>query len=156
LEFEAIVKEFCAAVEAGDGSRLAGLFTADGVYHDTFYGAYQGREAIRDMLEQRFYGDAEKFFWEMRDPVCAGQIGYTRWRFSFTSRMPDSAGKRVVAEGMSCFELEDGKIRHYSEKFDSGIALSQLDFAPERLGKLHRRWAAEQNGDAALARHVKG
>ncbi len=166
MDFENLVREFCAAVEAGDGARLAAVFTPDGEYHDTFYGAFKGREAIRDMLEQRFHRDAERFLWEMRDAVCGGhtggghtgdgRIGYTRWRFSYTSRMAESTGKRVVFEGMSCFELEDGLVRSYTEKFDSGIGLSQLGFAPGRLAKLHRRWAAEQNADPALARHVKG
>ncbi len=156
MDFEKLVKEFCAAVEAGDGARLADLFTPEGEYHDTFYGANRGRDAIRDMLEQRFHGDAERFLWEMRDAVCDGKIGYTRWDFSYTSTLPESAGKRAVVEGMSFFELEDGKVRRYTEKLDSGIALCQLGFAPERLGKLHRRWAAEQNAGPALERHLKG
>jgi len=156
VEFEQIVKEFTAAVEAGDGTRLAALFTDDGVYHDTFYGANQGHAAIRDMLEKRFYGDAERFKWEMRDPVCNGSIGYARWRFSYTSRMAGSEGKRAVAEGMSCFELEGGKIRRYTENFQGALALVQLDYPPERLAKLLRRWAAEQNADPALAAHLAG
>ena len=156
MEFDELVKNFCAAVEKGDGAMLAGLFTPDGEYHDTFYGAFQGREAIREMLEQKFHGDARAFLWEMREPLCDGQTGYTRWDFSYTSIRADSAEKRVVVEGMSCFELEGGLVRRYTEKFDSGIALCQLDYAPERLGKLHRRWAAEQNANPRLARHVKG
>jgi ketosteroid isomerase-like protein len=156
VEFEAVVKAFCAAVEAGDGRQLAELFTPDGIYHDTFYGAFQGREAIRGMLEQRFHGDAERFLWEPRDMVSSGGIGYARWRFSYSSTLGDSKGKRVVVEGISCFELVDGAIRHYSEKFDSGIALAQLDFAPERMLKLFRRWGEEMMGDPALEPHRKG
>ena len=57
---------------------------------------------------------------------------------------------------MSCFELAEGLIRQYSEKFDSGIALSQLDFAPDRLSKLFGRWAEAQNAKPALAGHVQG
>ena len=156
MDFATLVNQFCAAVEAGDGERLAGLFTPEGIYHDTFYGEFKGREAIRAMLEDRFHGDAERFLWEPRDMVADGRIGYARWNFSYTSTQQDSVGKRVVVEGMSCFELEDGLIRHYGEKFDSGVALSQLDFAPERMAKLHRRWAEAQNAQPALARHVKG
>jgi ketosteroid isomerase-like protein len=156
VDFSSLVGEFCAAVEAGDGARLAGLFTEDGVYHDTFYGEFKGREAIRAMLEERFHGDAERFLWKPRDMVSDGRIGYSRWGFSYTSKMPGCAGRRVVVEGMSCFELEEGSIRHYSEKFDSGIALSQLDFSPERLNKIFRRWAETQNADPALAGHVQG
>ena len=57
---------------------------------------------------------------------------------------------------MSCFELEDGLIRRYKEKLDSGIALSQLGFAPERLMKLFNRWAAEQAAGPAMERHREG
>lgn len=156
MNFEELVKNFCAAIEAGDGTRLAELFTPDGIYHDTFYGAFQGREAIRDMLEQRFYSDAERFLWEPRDMISDGRIGYARWRFSYTSKLAASRGKRVVAEGMSCFELEGGAVRHYNEKLDSGMALAQLDFAPERMLKLFRRWGEALKGDPALERHRQG
>lgn len=156
MNFDALVKEFCAAVEAGDGTRLAALFTPGGIYHDTFYGAFRGREAIRDMLEKRFHGDAERFLWEPRDMVSDGKVGYARWRFSYTSKQGDSAGKRVVFEGMSCFELDGGEIRHYGEKFDSGMALAQLHFAPERMLKLFRRWGDELARDPALERHRGG
>ena len=78
MDFEALVKKFCAAVEAGDGGRLAELFMEEGSYHDTFYGEAQGRAAIREMLEERFYGAAERFLWEPRDAVRDGDIGYVR------------------------------------------------------------------------------
>ena len=65
VDFEAVLGRFTAAVEAGDGERLAALFTPDGVYEDRFYGAKAGREAIADMLEQEFWGHAEGFRWRM-------------------------------------------------------------------------------------------
>lgn len=156
MNFEQLVKNFCAAVEAGDGGRLAELFVEDGLYHDTFYGEFRGRQAIREMLEDRFHGDAERFLWEPRDMVSAGGIGYARWSFSYTSTMPESTGTRVVCEGISCFELEGGRIRKYSEKFDSGMALAQLGLAPERMEKLFRRWWDARKTDPALARHRNG
>lgn len=151
--FETLLQEFSAAVEAGDGARLAGLFTPDGVYHDTFYGAFQGHEAIRSMLEDRFWGDAEGFLWELHSPVSDGATGYCCWNFSYTSTLPESRGRRVVAEGMSCFRLREGRIAHYSEKLDSGMALSWLDFAPERLARLFRRWNEALRGTPQLQRH---
>ena len=140
MDFNPMIAAFTQAVEAGDGTRLAALFTESGVYHDTFYGESVGREAIRAMLEGRFHGDAERFLWEMEKPVCDGSTGYTSWTFSYTSLQPGSAGKRVVFEGMSRFDLEGGLIRRYSEKFDSGMALIQMDFPPERMAKLFNRW----------------
>lgn len=156
MEFEQLVIEFCAAVEAGDGARLGALFTPEGIYHDTFYGEVKGRAAIASMLEEQFYGHAERFLWEPRDMVCQGRLGYARWLFSYSSTLPESAGRRVAAEGMSCFELEGGLISRYSECFDAGKALVQLGFAPARLEKLLRRWAEQKKREPAMARHLAG
>lgn len=156
MEFTEIVQKFTAAVEAGDGAALAALFCEDGVYHDTFYGEFKGRAAIAAMLEERFHGDAKDFLWEAHKTVREGNIGYASWNFSYTATLPGSEGKRVVAEGMSCFDLADGLIRHYSEKLDSGMALSMLDFPPERLLKLFRRWNDANRDKPALKRHFSG
>ena len=156
MNFQALLTEFSAAVESASGARLAALFTPDGVYHDTFYGEYRGRTAIAEMLEQRFWGDARAFKWDLHEAVCAGDLGYCSWLFSYTSTQGDSAGKRVAVEGMSRFRLRDGLIAHYGEKFDSGMALVQLDFAPERLVKLLRRWNAEVHQQPAMQPHCKG
>ena len=156
MDFPQLLRGFTAAVEAGDGTRLAGLFTEDGVYHDTFYGRFQGRAAIREMLEVRFWGDAKAFKWDAFDGVSTGDLGYCSWNFSYTSTQGDSAGKRVVAEGISRFRLRGGLIAHYDEKFDSGRALVQLDFAPERLVKLLRRWNDSLRDKPALQPHFRG
>lgn len=156
MDFATLLKEFTAAVEAGDGTRLANLFTPDGVYHDTFYGEFKGHEAIRDMLEKRFWGDAKAFKWDAFDGVSDGRLGYCCWNFSYTSTQPSSEGKRVVAEGMSRFRLHDGRIEHYGEKFDAGMALTQLDFAPDRLAKLLHRWNEATRAKPDLQSHVRG
>jgi hypothetical protein len=57
--------DFAEAAVAGDGARFAALFTEDGCYHDVFYGLFEGRAAIADMLENRFHRDAENFRWDM-------------------------------------------------------------------------------------------
>lgn len=155
MVFPAILKEFTAAVEAGDGKRLGALFTADGTYHDTFYGLFTGPAAIADMLEKFFWKDANAFRWTMRTPVCDGKIGYAAWTFSYSSTMPDSQGARVVAEGMSRFTLEGGKIKAYDEIFDGALALSQLGFPPERIGKLLKKWNAERRALPQAAAHLK-
>ncbi len=108
------------------------------------------------MLEERFHGDAERFLWEMERPVCDGRTGYATWSFSYTSTQAGSEGTRVVFQGMSRFELEGGLIRHYGEKFDSGLALSQLGFAPERLARLFQRWNAPLRERPELRRHFEG
>lgn len=141
-DFTALLGRFTAAVEAGDGTALANLFTEDGVYEDGFYGASAGREAIKAMLETKFWGHAEGFRWRMLEPVCDGNLGYARYVFSYRSKLPDAAGETVVFEGMSQFSLEGDMIRRYREVFETGVAMSQLRFPAERIGKSLGRRAA--------------
>lgn len=154
MTFDEILTEFTAAVGAGDGRRLAALFTEDGVYHDSFYGEFRGREAIADMLENYFWRDARDFVWEMMEPVAVGDTGYARWVFSYTSKLRDAEGKRILFEGMSRFALADGLIRHYGEVFDRGLALSQTNFAPERIARIVSRAADNLRQRMAGTRHL--
>ena len=139
----ALIKAFTAAVEAGDGARFAALFTEDGVYHDVFYGEFRGREAIADMLENRFHRDAKDFRWDMHDPVRSGDIAYARYVFSYTSKLPGAEGKRGMFEGVSILRLEGDLIRDYREVANVGPGLVTLGFAPERIAKILGREARE-------------
>lgn len=156
MDIGVMLKEFSAAVEAADGKRLAGLFTPEGVYHDTFYGEFKGPEAIRDMLENRFWRDADKFLWDFFEPVSNGTLAYAKWAFSYTSKMPQNAGKRVAFEGVSQFQLADGKIKHYGEVFSSGAAFVQLGLEPARMEKVLRKQVDTLRGDARFKRHFAG
>ena len=135
-QFQALLGAFAAAVERDGGKALAALFTEDGVYHDIFYGAFQGRARIAEMLEGHFWAHGESYRWEMREPVVSGDIGYAHWTFSFTSKLPEVAGKRVVWDGMSRFQLRGGLIAHYKEMFDIAIALTQSEFPAERIARI--------------------
>lgn len=156
FEFTDLLDRFTGAVEAGDGSALADLFTPDGVYDDTFYGAFKGRDSIADMLENRFWGDATAFQWDMYEPVfdAGRQLGYARWVFSYTSAMDDSRGKRVVFNGMSQFSLESGLIVAYREVFSAGLALAQLDMTPGRIDTILRRLVDAHKKDPEWGRHL--
>ncbi|MGB0632445.1 MAG: nuclear transport factor 2 family protein [Alphaproteobacteria bacterium] len=155
--FPDLLDRFTAAVEAGDGAALAALFTADGTYDDTFYGLFRGPDAISDMLENRFWGDAEAFLWDMFEPVfdTDSQIGYARWVFSYMSVMEDSAGRRVAFEGMSQFQIRDGLIAQYREVFSAGIALAQLEMAPERIWKILNRQFVALSANPEWTKHLK-
>lgn len=142
MQFDELLKNFTSAVESGDGKALGALFAANGVYHDGFYGAFTGPDEIAKMLETHFYGSAKKFRWEMENPVHDGRFGYTRYVFSYTSTVPGAEGTRVVFEGMSQFEIENDLILNYRENFDTGIALQQIDFEPERMKKFLSKQAA--------------
>ncbi|MCE2461265.1 MAG: nuclear transport factor 2 family protein [Pseudomonadales bacterium] len=142
VNFEAVLGAFTAAIEAGDGKALAGLFTPEGVYHDGFYGANVGRDAIARMLEEEFWGHAEGFRWRMFDPVCDGRIGYARYFFSYDSKLSGVEGRTVRFDGMSQFNFEGELIACYREQFNTGMAMVQLDFAPDRIANHLRKRAA--------------
>ena len=134
-QFESVLEHFAKAVEAGDGPALGALFATDGVYCDGFYGEFMGREGIARMLEQHFWGHAEGFRWIMMDPAVSGNIGYARYRFSYRSKLKDVKGTRVVFEGMSQFAFREKEIQYYREEFNTGIAISQLGFSPDRIAR---------------------
>lgn len=156
FEFTDLLSRFTNAVEQADGDGLAALFTPDGVYHDTFYGAFQGADAIADMLENRFWDDADAFLWDMFDPVYDdnAHLGYARWVFSYTSTMEDSAGRRVAFDGMSQFSLNRGLISRYREVFSAGLGLVQLDMDQARTDKILRRMVGAHKKDPEWGRHI--
>jgi SnoaL-like domain len=151
--FSELLTNFAKAVEANHGQSLAMLFTEDGIYEDGFFGAHTGRSAITAML-QRFHDTGSSYLWEFVDPVSDGVIGYGRFRFSYTSRLPESIGRPVLFEGISCFRFRGDLIAHYSEIFDRGVALTQLDFPGERIRRILQKVAAAQNQLPEARRHL--
>lgn len=143
-EFRALLQRFTAAAETGDGEAFAACFTPDGVYHDYIYGDHTGRADIAHMMSDLFHRDAgPDYRWEMFDPVCHGDLAYAWSLSSFTSRVPDFAGKFVVIDGMSRFELRDGLISDYRESVNGGVAMAQLGVAAPRIEKVLTRWGIE-------------
>jgi ketosteroid isomerase-like protein len=140
--FAALLRRFTMAAEAGDGAGFAACFTPDAIYHDYIYGDHHGRDEIAQMLEGRFHRDAADYRWEMFDPVSDGRIGYAWSLSSFTSKIADFAGRRVVIDGMSRFALEDGLIADYRESVNGGVAMVQLGVAAGRVERVLQRWAA--------------
>lgn len=156
MDLGSTLKKFSAAVESNNGGALADLFTTDGIYDDYFFGPSKpGRAGISEMLAH-FYEGGKNFKWEFFDAIATGPLGYASYRFSYDSTLPDAKGARVVFEGISRFELQDGRIRRYSEVFDRGMALAQLDFAPERLKKVAIKYADRLKARPETKAHVKG
>jgi hypothetical protein len=154
MTLKILLTAFAAAVEKGDGNALADCFTADGIYDDYFFGPSKpGRDGIVEMLAH-FYEGGKDFRWDFFDIAEAGPLGYASYRFSYTSILPEAKGARVAFEGISRMTLADGRIQHYAEVFDRSIALSQLDFAPERLKKIALKYANRLKETPAMARHV--
>jgi len=138
-----MLRAFASAVENRDGEAFAQLFTEDAVYHDVFYGAFEGRAKIAELVNDWFYRTAEDFRWHLHDPVSDGRILYARYTFSYRSLLPEAKGKRVMFEGVAIYTLRDGLIAEYREVANAGPALVDLGFAPERVAKILAREGAE-------------
>lgn len=154
MSFRDLIISLTQAACRGDGAAAADCFTADGIYHDCFYGAFQG-PAIVDMIA-RFHRDARDFRWDMHDIVDDGRIGYARYVFSYESILPGSEGRRALFEGVSICALRDGKLASYREVANAAVGLHSLGFAPARIMKLLEREARELGGRAEAAGHRAG
>ena len=153
MDFAELVHRFAAAAASGDGDALADLFTPDGTYDDYFFGPSTGHAAIKAMLAH-FAEGGRDFRWEFFDPVQSGGIGYASYRFSYHATHPAAQGARVVFDGVGRFDLEEGRIRRYSEVFDRGMALAQQYFEPERLRRIALRYAAALKLRPEWKRHL--
>ena len=147
MEFGALMRKMMAAACVGDGQGVAACFKEDGIYHDVFYGAFEGRARIAEMIRDYFHRDAKHFRWDTHDPVSDGRVGYVRYVFSYASKMPDSEGKRTMFEGVAVVELEDGLIASYREVANTVPGLQRLGFAPQRLLRI-----CEKQGEELAAR----
>jgi ketosteroid isomerase-like protein len=152
MAFGDVIRKMVAAVEAGDGKGVAGCFTPDGVYHDVFYGSFQG-EAIADLIENYFHRDATNFKWDIHDPVEGNGIGYARYVFSYESTLDASKGKRAIFEGVAVCKVRDGLIAEYHEVANAATGLHCIGFPPERLSKFIGKQADELKGRAESKAH---
>jgi ketosteroid isomerase-like protein len=153
MSFAALITAMTQAACRGDGAAVAACFTPDGVYHDCFYGAFQG-PAIVQMIEAFFHRDACDFRWDLHDIVDDGLTGYARYVFSYESKLPGAAGRRALFEGVSICALRDGRIASYREVANSAVGLHALGFAPERIAKLLAREARELAARPEAAGHL--
>ena len=139
--FRKLLERMTQAICRGDGAAAAACFIPDGVYHDGFYGEFRGRRQSATWWSSISTPMRRDFSWTLSDALSDGSLAYARYGFSYTSKIAGSEGKRVFFSGISQVRLQDGLIAHYGEVFDRGIALVQMNFAPERMAKSLARWA---------------
>ena len=149
-----LLRAFCDNVEQHNGKAFAELFTEDGVYHDVFYGSFEGRDKIAEMIDDWFYRTATDFRWDMHAPVSDGHTLYARYTFSYRSTLPEAKGARAMFEGVSIMQLRDGKIASYHEVANTAPAFVALNFAPERIAKIVARQGAALKARPEMARHL--
>ena len=149
-----MLRAFCDAVEQRNGKAFAELFTEDGVYHDVFYGAFEGRAKIAGMIDDWFYRTASDFRWDMHDPVSNGETLYARYTFSYRSTLPEANGARAMFEGVAIMRLRDGRIAEYHEVANTAPAFVDLNFAPERIAKIVAKQGAALKARPEMKRHL--
>ena len=140
-EFKALLERMTQSICNGDPEAAAACFAEDGVYHDGFYGAFEGRAAIADMVRRHFYGDAKDFSWALSDAVSDGRIGYASYLFSYTATLAGAEGRRVAFRGICKVRLENGLLQRYEEIFERAQVLARLGFADARILKSVHKWA---------------
>jgi ketosteroid isomerase-like protein len=149
-----MLRAFCDAVEQRNGKAFAELFTEDGVYHDVFYGAFEGRAKIAELIDDWFYRTAEDFRWDMHAPVSDGHTLYARYTFSYRSTLPEAGGARAMFEGVAIMQLRDGKILEDHEVANTAPAFVDIKFAPERIAKIVARQGAALKARPEMKRHL--
>ncbi len=154
MNLEAMLRAFCGAVEQRNGKALAELFTEDGVYHDVFYGAFDGRAKIAELIDDWFYRTATDFRWDMHAPVSDGETLYARYTFSYRSILPEAKGARAMFEGVAIMKLRDGKIASYREVANTATGFVDMNFAPERIVKIVARQGVALKARPEMKRHL--
>ena len=138
--FSDFLNEFTHFAESNKGREFATLFSESGIYDDYIYGRFQGRCQISDMLSGHFHRDAEELQWEMYDSILNQDIGYSRYRFSFLSKLTESEGKRVVISGISIFKFKNGLVSYYGESVNGGLAMIQLGLPAKKIKRVFENW----------------
>jgi ketosteroid isomerase-like protein len=154
MDVSAMLRAFCDAVEQRNGAAFAELFTEDGVYHDVFYGPFEGRAKIAGMIDDWFYRTATDFRWDMHTPVCDGETLYARYTFSYRSKLPEAKGARAMFEGVAIMKLRDGKILRYHEVANTATGFVDMNFAPERIARIVARQGAALKARPEMKRHL--
>lgn len=154
MKFPDVTTAFTTAVEGADFDGLAALFAEDGVYHDIYYGAFEGRAAIADLL-RLFYKGGRDFRWEFFDHTFENGTGYAQYMFSYTATNPRAAGTRVTFDGVGIFKLADGLITHYADVCNGILPMAQMNTPDDLMDKMTARWQGWLEAHPRYAAHQK-
>ena len=155
MNISSMLRAFCDAVERRDGKAFAALFTEDGIYHDVFYGAFEGWAGIAEMIDGHFYRTATDFRWDMHAPVSDGETLYARHTFSYRSLLPEAKGARAMFEGVAIMKLRAGRIAEYREVANTAPAFVDMNFAAERVAKIVAKQGAALKARPEMQRHLQ-
>ena len=150
-----MLRAFCDAVEQRNGKAFAELFTEDGVYHDVFYGAFEGRAKIAEMIDDWFYRTADRFplgHARPRQRRAARSMRATRSATARRCRRRKARGR--CSRASSIMKLRDGKIAEYHEVANTAPAFVDIKFAPERIAKIVAKQGAALKARPEMKRHL--
>lgn len=150
-----IIKGLKDAIEQFNGKLMASLFIENGVYHDVFYGTFEGKQRIAELVEVHVQGSCRATRWDFFNPVSDGRNLYAPYVFSYVSTLPGARSHRVGFEGVGIIRLEGGLIASYREIANTGPALLDTGFSPERVAKILNRQNASLQARPELSPHWK-
>lgn len=150
-----LLARFSGAAVAGDGQGVAACFAEDGRYNDVFYGSFDGRDAIADMIENRFHRDGADFRWDFHDPVGTEETGYARYLFSYRSKKANADAARAVFEGVAILTMRDGLIGEYAEVANPYTGLARMGLSDAHLAKFARTEAEKLAARPEAHRHLE-
>ena len=106
-----MLRAFCDAVEQRNGKAFAELFTEDGVYHDVFYGAFEGRAKIAEHDRRLVLSHGHRFpLGHARLPSATATRSMRATPSATARRCRRPKGARAMFEGVAIMQLRDGKI----------------------------------------------
>ncbi|MGH8979039.1 MAG: SgcJ/EcaC family oxidoreductase [Acidimicrobiia bacterium] len=115
-----IVRDFCAAFDAGDIDAILDFFTDDAVYHNTPVAPVQGKDAIRATFDM-FMTGVEKVEFRVLNIAASGNVVLTERVDVFV--LP---AKSIELPVMGTFEVSDGKIAAWRDYFDLNQYMQQI------------------------------
>ena len=150
-----MLRAFCDAVEQRNGKAFAELFTEDGVYHDVFYGAFEGRAKIAEHDRRLVLSHGHRFplgharpRQRRPDALCALHL-----------QLPlDAAGGRRARGRCSRASRSCGcataRSRSITRSPTPRRRSSTSSFAPERIAKIVAKQGAALKARPEMKRHL--
>jgi hypothetical protein len=151
--FEKLLESFIEAACAPDPEAFGALFHHDGSYDDGFFGIHRGRKAISAMIG-RFHEGGREFRWDFSHPLCAGDLAYASYQFSYRSKLDPVKDQIICFNGMARFHLRDNLIRDYAEVFDRGMAFAQMKMPASKISRLLERYAEDLRLKPDISAHL--
>ena len=150
-----MLRAFCDAVEQRNGKAFAELFTEDGVYHDVFYGAFEGRAKIAEHDRRLVLSHGDRFpLGHARRPSATARRSMRATPSATARRCRRPKGARAMFEGVAIMQLRDGKIAEYHEVANTAPAFVDMNFAPERIAKIVAKQGAALKARPEMKRHL--